>query len=272
MPICLPPRRFESEEGIHRYIIPSIWKENPAKRSNKTEQSHNQLPSPPKKKKGSNEHIPAVSAAATPGNSNSNNSNNSESGLPLSIGIPLLVSIGIGLLIAIVVLLYLVWKVCRETRLEREYIRQQLQRQYDHTPDAPDEPLPIYKSRDSENGFSSTVLPSLWERRVSNTQFLEAAPRVSMSSASVVDVGGASSVAGVSDSAARDSVAAGRMGDGDTWFAWSERKSSLLPMHGATRLVVPRISVSDVCVSMSDDCAGSAVSGRGTLTPSPANP
>ncbi|KAJ3405967.1 hypothetical protein HDU80_000392 [Chytriomyces hyalinus] len=218
--------------------------------------------------------IPTVSAAATPGNANnSNNSNGSEGGLPLSIGIPLLVSIGIGLVIAIVILLYLVWKVCRETRLEREYIRQQLQRQYDHTPDAPDEPLPIYKSRDSENGFSSTVLTSLWERRVS-AQLLEAPTRLSTSSSGVVAVDmGASSGAGVvTDSGS--GVAAGRMGDGDTWFAWSERKSSLLPMHGATRLVVPRISVSDVCVSMSDDCAGSgsAVSGRGTLTPSPANP
>ncbi|KAJ3262753.1 hypothetical protein HDU77_000195 [Chytriomyces hyalinus] len=181
--------------------------------------------------------IPTVSAAATPGNANSNtnNSNGSEGGLPLSIGIPLLVSIGIGLVIAIVILLYLVWKVCRETRLEREYIRQQLQRQYDHTPDAPDEPLPIYKSRDSENGFSSTVLTSLWERRVS-AQLLEAPTRLSTSSSGVVAVDmGASSVAGVAAAAGSGSVAAaGRMGDGDTWFAW--------------------------------------ISGRGTLTPSPANP
>ncbi|KAI8827701.1 hypothetical protein BJ741DRAFT_629062 [Chytriomyces cf. hyalinus JEL632] len=139
---------------------------------------------------------------------------NSNNVLPLSIGIPLLVVIGISLLVSIVILVCLLCKICRETLLEREYIQrqQQLLRQYNHhTPD--EEPLPVYKSRDSEQGFTTTVLPTLWDRRASalhecsGTTDLHNAPRES-------------------------NVPASTRRDGNGLFVRSERSSSFLPMHG----------------------------------------
>ncbi|KAJ3263421.1 hypothetical protein HDU77_010715 [Chytriomyces hyalinus] len=162
---------------------------------------------------------------------NADTSSNSNNALPLSIGIPLLVVIGISLLVSIVILVYLVGKICRETRLEREYIQQrqqhhqQLLRQYNnHTPD--DEPLPAYKSRDSEQGFTTTVLPTLWDRRASalheclSTTDLDSAPRVS-------------------------DIPASTRSDGKALFVRSERSSSLLPMHGQklARVFPPRVDV-----------------------------